>query len=1018
MEKKETISKTIALAPAQDFDFLRKEGLTHIEGLSHALWTDYNTHDPGITILEAICFAITELGYRNDFCMKDLVVTDGSGITDNDRVLYTAKEILTTNPLTINDYRKLLVDIDGIHNAWLFAADSKPGAFPVNEIPIYADFTADQLTYDVKPTLLFPSGLYEVLLDMENDDRFGDLNTGDIVLPNPSLPGVFLAGEFFLRFEFPVWSKETIRFAERAADTALNHLDSISIVQDGQQWKCTVLLDDGTSLTFPISLAQKPNGKIVTVADIVAMVQGDFAHFLFHEYFLKLSKTRSIIQSATKRLHEHRNLCEDFISIKAVRTEEVAFCFDIDVQPAADIEKVQAAAFFAIEEYLNPSINFYALRELLDRKIRVDDIFNGPILSHGFIDTEQLETTQLRSVIHTSDIINLVMDIEGVLAVRNFVMTKYDEDGKAVPGQIGLTWCMHIEPLHKPILSKERSKILLFKNQFPFLARYDEVRDSIFLLHAQSSRDKLNGLQQDLPVPVGRKRDTESHWPVQYDFPQTYGIGEFGLPANVSPERVAKQRQLKAYLLFYEQVLADFFSQLTHAPHLLSIADIKQTYFAQFLGEIKDTEAIYKTDAGTVLLEEAILQADSSTAADNSWKQLYENRQTFHDRRGRFLDHLLARFSESFNDYAMLMFRINYEDQTEEKIDFSEIQNAKRALLRNYPSISAARGKAFNYYPQRDDFSIDTEALWNTLNVSGLEKRISALTGIADPSRRFLYCMKNIEIVCTEKLVNENGNELPRCFHEFAITTKTGVVLRNSQVYETKATAEEAVVKIIELGKSTGNYSFNVTDHNLQLTSDGQVLMQSDANTFSNNDDALKAVEALVTEFNDECGDPVGLHLLEHILLRPRVGDYKLMEVCLHKGECFCDIDPYSFRASVVLPYWPGHFDNIAFREYFESKIREEAPAHVQLKICWLSNDLMREFEVRYKEWIEQLAAFSADAEVNGDSIRNANDKMIEVLSMLHSEYPLATLHNCEESKEGSNTVILGKTVLGTFKNN
>jgi hypothetical protein len=42
---------------------------------------------------------------------------------------------------------------------------------------------------------------------------------------------------------------------------------------------------------------------------------------------------------------------------------------------------------------------------------------------------------------------------------------------------------------------------------------------------------------------------------------------------------------------------------------------------------------------------------------------------------------------------------------------------------------------------------------------------------------------------------------------------------------------------------------------------------------------------------------------------------------------------------------------------------------------------------------------------------------MIEILSQLHSEYPLANLHDCEESKEGSNTVVLGRTVLGTFKN-
>jgi hypothetical protein len=179
----------------------------------------------------------------------------------------------------------------------------------------------------------------------------------------------------------------------------------------------------------------------------------------------------------------------------------------------------------------------------------------------------------------------------------------------------------------------------------------------------------------------------------------------------------------------------------------------------------------------------------------------------------------------------------------------------------------------------------------------------------------------------------------------------------------------------------------------------------------------------MANEMANDCGDPVGLHLIEHILLRPRGGivspdkNFDLMQVCLDDCDCICDRDPYTFRASVVLPYWPQHFDNMAFRQYFENKIREEAPAHIMLKVCWLNNELMREFEVRYKKWVETLAEYSFDKVANLHAFRDANDKIIEILAQLHSEYPLATLHDCDESKEGSNTVVLGRTVLGTFKN-
>ena len=122
MEEFTSIPKTFTPVASQDYELLRSEGLKHIENLSSALWTDYNAHDPGITTLEALCYAITELGYRTGFDMKDFLRKADGSLVDG-QALFTAKEILTINPLSINDYRKLLVDLEGIHNAWLVAED-------------------------------------------------------------------------------------------------------------------------------------------------------------------------------------------------------------------------------------------------------------------------------------------------------------------------------------------------------------------------------------------------------------------------------------------------------------------------------------------------------------------------------------------------------------------------------------------------------------------------------------------------------------------------------------------------------------------------------------------------------------------------------------------------------------------------------------------------------------------------------------------------------------------------------
>ena len=97
METLTIIPKKRELTPDQDFQWLRKEGMKYIESLASDLWTDYNVHDPGITILESLCYAITELGYRTDFPIVDLL-TESNGKIGNNQTFYTARDILTCKP--------------------------------------------------------------------------------------------------------------------------------------------------------------------------------------------------------------------------------------------------------------------------------------------------------------------------------------------------------------------------------------------------------------------------------------------------------------------------------------------------------------------------------------------------------------------------------------------------------------------------------------------------------------------------------------------------------------------------------------------------------------------------------------------------------------------------------------------------------------------------------------------------------------------------------------------------------
>ena len=121
------IARDIELESALDFEFLRKKGIEYAQELAGENWTDYNTHDPGVTILEQLAFAITDLGYRTQMDIKDLLASQlkpelaqriGDGAYQTS--FYTALDIFPTNPVTRFDFRKVLIDrIEAINNAWI-----------------------------------------------------------------------------------------------------------------------------------------------------------------------------------------------------------------------------------------------------------------------------------------------------------------------------------------------------------------------------------------------------------------------------------------------------------------------------------------------------------------------------------------------------------------------------------------------------------------------------------------------------------------------------------------------------------------------------------------------------------------------------------------------------------------------------------------------------------------------------------------------------------------------------------
>ena len=99
--------------PALDFHDLVEAGIQHLEQLAPDQWTDFNAHDPGITILEQVAWALTDLGYRLDHTIEDILAESA------DPGVPHPADVLGSAPITLDDMRRAVLDVPGVENVWI-----------------------------------------------------------------------------------------------------------------------------------------------------------------------------------------------------------------------------------------------------------------------------------------------------------------------------------------------------------------------------------------------------------------------------------------------------------------------------------------------------------------------------------------------------------------------------------------------------------------------------------------------------------------------------------------------------------------------------------------------------------------------------------------------------------------------------------------------------------------------------------------------------------------------------------
>ncbi len=550
---------------AMDYARLRAEGLRMLGQFAGRQWTDFNTHDPGITILEQLCYAISDLGYRTNYPMADLLADSGpTGLPG-------PAEILTCEPVTRGDLRKRVLDVAGIANAWIEDPSTPTLAFFHHVGSSELRLQPDASEAEAQPIML--RGLHRVVLQ-----------TSD----------------------------------QLSADAALDQVAS--------------------------------------------------------------------------RIHQGRLLGEDY-ELALLGSFEVWLRADIEVGALEDPVAVLATIVESLEDYLAPRARFMTLTAARASGRRIDQLFEGPRLEHGFI--EQLP--EPRRVVYVSDLLHAITDVPQVRALRSLELASSASAARA-------KWALDIPPGHVAKLAPS-SEINLLRAGLP--VRVDRGQVLAVLEQRRVARASSATDMRELAPPPGRSRALARYRSIRRQFPAAYGVGPLGLPNSAPARRQAQARQLEAYLLIFDQLLANEFAQLAHAGELLSagIDDPERpiaTYFAQLVDD--PPLAIGHLVRGEGQAQREWLDAVIETADPL-------------ERRKRFLAHLLARYAEQLGDHNQIAHALAAAEDPD-----TQLVRDRQTFLRDYPRLSGARGSGYDLRDAGETSSV-------------LEQRLRLKLGLADDSR-------------------------------------------------------------------------------------------------------------------------------------------------------------------------------------------------------------------------------------------------------------------------------------------
>lgn len=630
--------------------------------------------------------------------------------------------------------------------------------------------------------------------------------------------------------------------------------------------------------------------------------------------------TDEVVRRVRALYTAHRALCEDVARIRVLSLVPTVVEARVQIDAAADPNAVLARLQFAIGLLLAPEPKRTPLDALRAAGRTTAEIFDGPLMLRGFIDAGQL--TPLLAAIPVADVLRTMAETEGVVSVDG-LSVRVDGDshvytvGETVPvPPDGLLW------LNARVGAEGRYPIRLFRGRAE--CRPDPGRVGLLLDTLWSAQRRtyplLPAYARLYAVPSGTDRHLSSYLSVQNQFPNVYGINAYGLPEQSSVARRARAKQLKGYLMPFDQLMADYFAQLAFLRELFSVraGGERTSYAVQSLRTIVP-------DVAPLLGPgyEAGLAAVTALA------------DPVEQRRGAIIDLLLSLYAEALSAHP----RSGRDCGT--GVSEGASIRARQALLARMVAATRDRGQGFDYL-RRD----------RRHNEAGMLIRCRIELGILDsadtpePASGVEVTDDPATATLGEALEPETASLVERFFIPI-----DGMIEETGDGAETRSLAGMRVPAALlpglgrqdayRIGILPGENTVHVA---CRGNGDGWWMI----GRYPRISAAAAAIRALVAA----CGGNRNrnrIHIVEHVLLRYAA------------APSGTPGNAYSFRITAVIEADDDEIADANWRDQVTAIVRANTPAHIVAECLFLDRSGMSSFLACYEPWLAALRQGTAD---------------------------------------------------------